>query len=446
MKRGVARGVANSSEERYPSRANCSVRGHRIRIRPVHRSRVCQALLLKIVSSDVAPITIPMALALSAFQRLTPLGVASARRSLAPLSHPITHTRARGMSVSASADEKIVLVTGSTGRVGKEVVSRLSKMPGWRVRAATRDKADYATSLGAHETVVFDLEDESTWAPAMKDVTHLFSSTQDKYIAQHMAFAKWCGETPAVADRLRHVVRISCFGADTNTNAYDPGVHVSRDGAQIPLMLQHYWWSEECFVDAGLGDRLTGVRGNFYMNHLLKNELESIKTAGTFASPLGDCKNSFVSCNDMGEAAVTCLAEGPERHGNKFYDICGAQSTSMADVASILTEALATPLAREVVPDAAGKKVTYVPQDPAKFEEDFGSTRAEFFEYLRNGFYSRCSPDFYNLTGKRPLTYFEYLTTPGAAGDTGLAELFSAQGAIFTKGVDQFKDLKDVKK
>ena len=29
---------------------------------------------------------------------------------------------------------------------------------------------------------------------------------------------------------------------------------------------------------------------------------------------------------------------------------------------------------------------------------------------------------------------------------SGLAELFSAQGAIFTKGVDQFKDLKDVKK
>ena len=54
--------------------------------------------------------------------------------------------------------------------------------------------------------------------------------------------------------------------------------------------------------------------------------------------------------------------------------------------------------------------------------------------------------DFYNLTGKRPWTHYEYLTTKGAAGDTGLAELFSAQGAIFTKGVDQFKDLKDVKK
>ena len=86
------------------------------------------------------------------------------------------------------------------------------------------------------------------------------------------------------------------------------------------------------------------------MNHLLKNELDSIRTNGTFASPLGECKNSFVSCNDMGEAAVTCLAQGAERHGNKFYDVCGATSQSMADVAATLTKALGTDLAKEVVP------------------------------------------------------------------------------------------------
>jgi hypothetical protein len=118
----------------------------------------------------------------------------------------------------------------------------------------------------------------------------------------------------------------------------------------------------------------------------------------------------------------------------------------MAEVAEILTKALATDEAKRVCPEAYGKRITYVPQDIEKFEEDYGSTRAEFFEYLRNGFYSRCSPDFYNITGKRPMTYFEYLTTKGAAGDTGLQELFSSQGALFTKGVDQFKDLKDVKK
>lgn len=391
-----------------------------------------------------------MSAAFASLTRLTTSRLAAPRLGrAAPSTHAFRRVSrpapSRAMSASASG-EKIVLLTGSTGRVGKEVIARLSKVPGFRVRAATRDKAEYATSLGAHETVVFDLEDPKTWGPAMDGVTHLFSSTQDKYIAQHMAFAKWCGETPSIKTTLEHIVRISCFGADTNTNAYDADVHVSRAGAGIPLMLQHYWWSEECFADAGFGKILTGVRGNFYMNHLLKNELESIKRDGTFASPLGDCKNAFVACNDMAEAAVTCFREGPERHGDKFYDVCGAQSTSMSDVAAILTKALATEDAKAVAPDAFGKTIAYVPQDPAQFEADFGATRAEFFEYLRNGFYSRCSPDFYNLTGKRPLTYYEYLTTKGAAGDTGLAELFSAQGAIFTKGVDQFKDLKDVKK
>jgi hypothetical protein len=77
-------------------------------------------------------------------------------------------------------------------------------------------------------------------------------------------------------------------------------------------MLQHYWWSEECFAkQPELAKKLTSIRGNFYMNHLLKNELESIAKDGTFASPLGECKNSFVSCNDMGEAAATVFAEGP---------------------------------------------------------------------------------------------------------------------------------------
>ena len=33
--------------------------------------------------------------------------------------------------------------------------------------------------------------------------------------------------------------------------------------------------------------------------------------------------------------------------------------------------------------------------------------RAEFFEYLTNGFYTRVSPDFYNLMGRKPTSYYE---------------------------------------
>merc|ERR1719221_1454602 len=242
--------------------------------------------------------------------------------------------------------------------------------------------------MGAHDCVKLDLQDKNSWAAATDGVSKVFSSSMDALIAQHMDFAKFLGTQKTVD----HVVRVSCMGADTNTNSYNKDIHASLPGAEIPLMLQHYWWSEECLIKAGLPT--TSVRGNFYMNHLLKNEVENIK-------------NSFVSACDQGEAAALCLLEGPEKHANKFYDITGPEPQSMHEVAADLSEVM-------------GQKVEYRPQDIEQFEKDFGPTRRAFFEYLRNGFYTRCSPDFYNLTGRRPATYKEYLTQPGPHGGTGL--------------------------
>jgi uncharacterized protein YbjT (DUF2867 family) len=321
-----------------------------------------------------------------------------------------------------------VLVQGASGRVGRAALAVLAKSGRFNIRACARDAGshDYLKSLGANECVNLDLKDQSTWAPATDGVTKIFSSSMDALIEEHMSFAKFIGEKKTVD----HVVRISCMGADTNTNIYDSNVHASLPGTGVPLMLQHYWWSEECLIKAGLPT--TSVRGNFYMNHLLKNEVENIKS-GFFSSPIGDCKNSFVSPCDQGEAAAICLLEGPEKHTNKFYDICGARPQSMHEVAADLSEVM-------------GQKVEYRVQDIEQFEKDFGPTRRAFFEYLRNGFYTRCSPDFYNLTGRRPVTYKEYLTQKGPHGGTGLEELFSATGSIYTKGVDQFANLANVTK
>merc|ERR1719239_1870448 len=85
-----------------------------------------------------------------------------------------------------------------------------------------------------------------------------------------------------------------------------------------------------------------------------------------------------------------------------------------------------------------GKKVVYRPQTLESFEADFGPTRAAFFEYLANGFYTRCSPDFYNLTGRKPTAYLDYLRSKGAAGETGLEELY--QGNMWKKGEDAMKE------
>ena len=166
------------------------------------------------------------------------------------------------------------------------------------------------------------------------------------------------------------------------------------------------------------------------MNHLLKTDAEQIREEGWFSNPLGACKNSFVSTRDIATAAATVLEEGASRHANKFYDLTGPAPQSQDDIAADLGAAMG---AIGLRPD-----VEYRAQDMGQFEEDFGPARAEFFEYLRNGFYTRCSPDFYNITGRRPTSYHDYLTTPGASGETGLDELW--QGNLWKKGEDAMKD------
>jgi nucleoside-diphosphate-sugar epimerase len=217
------------------------------------------------------------------------------------------------------------------------------------------------------------------------------------------------------------------MGAETNTSSYDAKAHVSEDGKEVPYQLVCLWLGEEALIKQGLP--VTGVRGNFFMNHLMKNEGKNIKEHGFMELPLGECKNSFVCPNDMGEAATVCLLEGPEKHANKFYDICGPVPQSMHEVAADLSKAM-------------GKKVEYRPMDPVEWEKNFGAVRALFRTYLRNGFYTRCSPHFYNLTGRKPTDYYTYLTVKGPHGENGVEELFAATGHVFAKGVDHYANVK----
>jgi len=184
-----------------------------------------------------------------------------------------------------------VLVTGATGRIGKEVVARVSKLPGFEVSAAlySPHKGDFLTKLGAQKLVKFDYKDPATWEPALDGIDVVYSSSLDPLLEHHLKFCDFLGSKKS---QIKQVVRVSCMGADTNTACYNKDVHVSREGAPIPLMLQHYWWGEQALIKNGLP--VTVLRNNFFMNHLLKTEVETIEKDGYFTNPLGTTRNSFV--------------------------------------------------------------------------------------------------------------------------------------------------------
>ena len=321
----------------------------------------------------------------------------------------------------------IVLITSATGRIGKELVARLAQEKTFIVRACyfSQDKAEELKALGADQVVHFDLNTPETWSKALEGVTALYSASLDPMLEGHLAFCKELGKHK---DQIQHVVRVSCMGADTNTASYDATKHASRQGAGIPLMLQHYWWGEKALIDEGLN--VTVLRNNFFMNHLLKTDCDNIAKEGWFTNPLGNARNSFVCTQDIAEAAAVIFKEGPEKHGDKFYDLTGPEPQTMAEIAADLGRAM-------------DKEIEYRPQSMTDFENDFGATRAEFFEYLSNGFYCRCSPDFYNITGHKPTSYYDYLTQKGVCGETGLEELW--QGNLWKKGEDAMKEAASVK-
>jgi len=320
-----------------------------------------------------------------------------------------------------------VLITSASGRIGKELVALLAQEGSFTVRACcfSMDKAASLSALGADEVVKFDLNDSATWDAALEGVSAIYSASLDPMLEGHLAFCKALGDR---RQQIDHVVRVSCMGADTNTASYNAEVHASRAGAGIPLMLQHYWWGEKALIDAGLN--VSVLRNNFFMNHLLKTDCDNIRAEGWFSNPLGTARNSFVATRDIASAASVVLLEGPAKHANKFYDLTGPEPQTMAEIAADLGRAM-------------DKKIAYRAQNMVDFETDFGSTRAEFFEYLCNGFYCRCSPDFYNLTGRKPTSYYDYLTTQGASGESGLDELW--QGNLWKKGEDAMKEAAEIK-
>ena len=198
--------------------------------------------------------------------------------------------------------KQTVLVTSATGRIGRELVARLSQSGDFSVRACyfSESKADQLKALGADEVVHFDLSAPETWDAVLDGVSAVYSASLDPMLEGHLAFCKELGRRK---DQIKHVVRVSCMGADTNTASYDADTHASRAGAAIPLMLQHYWWGEKALIDEGL--TVTALRNNFFMNHLLKTDCDSIRDEGWFSNPLGNMRNSFVATRDIAEAAAT---------------------------------------------------------------------------------------------------------------------------------------------
>ena len=239
----------------------------------------------------------------------------------------------------------MILITGATGTTGREVVRELRRLGAQGVRALVRDpaRADFIRRAG-YEAVVGDFERADTLGAALEGVERalLLTPPTPETVTHHRDFI-----TAAAGAGVRHVVKLSAFGADAD----------APEGFG-----KWHGQSENLLKTSGL--KWTILRPNFFMQNLL-GQAGQIAATGSIFQPVGDARASFIDARDIAAVAARTLNE--EGHEGQTYTLTGPEALSYHDVAAKLSE-------------AAGRAISYVPVSPEQFRE--GALGAGLPEWL----------------------------------------------------------------
>ena len=212
----------------------------------------------------------------------------------------------------------MILVTGSSGLVGREVASRLAgRAP---VRLAFRDSAHGGVGVTGAEQVRFDFGDPSTFEAALRGVGRVFLLRPPRLARPRRDFG------PFIAAMRRagvgQVVFLSVRGAARN-----------------PLLPHH--GIEKLLEASGLA--WTHLRPNDFMQNLATVHRADIRDRDEIWAPAGRGRTSFVDVRDVAEAAARTLTE--PGHERSAYTLTGGEAFGLADVAVLLSEKLGRPVA-----------------------------------------------------------------------------------------------------
>ncbi|MBJ7949086.1 MULTISPECIES: SDR family oxidoreductase [Bacillus] len=198
----------------------------------------------------------------------------------------------------------MILVTGATGHVGKEVVKTLMQK-NVDFQVATRRKES--------KGVYFDFETPSSIKPALSGITKLFLlrpphlADAKKYFQPVIDTAKEVG--------INHIVFLSLLGVEKN-----PIVPHSK--------------IEKIIKDSGVP--YTFLRPSFFMQNLLSQHGDELRNEKIIEVPAGNGKTSFIDVRDIGEVTAKVLIE--DGHKFKAYDLTGSEALTYYEVAETISK------------------------------------------------------------------------------------------------------------
>ncbi len=217
----------------------------------------------------------------------------------------------------------MILLTGATGTVGREVGRRLAAA-GHPVRLLTRDPARISLRGSQVTAVRGDFEDRDGLSGALAGVRAVLLVTTDPLRPEHDANLLSAAAEAGVA----HVVKLSAL-AVTDPLAED--------------LVTRWQRANEALLRAS-GLDWTLLRPRAFMSNSL-SWAARIRDTGTVRALYGTARNACVDPRDLAEVAVRTLTE--PHHRGRTYALTGPEAISPAEQAAQLGEVLGRPIAFE---------------------------------------------------------------------------------------------------
>lgn len=266
----------------------------------------------------------------------------------------------------------LILVVGSSGTVGSEVVQIL-KAQGHQVRSTTSKKTNDSN------TVHLNLVTGEGIQAAFEGVEKAFFLSPPGYADQYKLLSPLIQE--AKRRGLKKVVLMTAMGANAIETA-------PFRRAEIEL------------EKSGLNYNI--VRPNWFIQNFNTFWIQGIQQQGKILLPAGQAKTSFIDTLDI--SAVVAKLLTTDQFNNKDFDITGAQALDHAEVANEISA-------------VAGKKIVYQEIQPEDFKkgllaaglpEDYASFLVMIMGFLREGYSSRITNSVKEILGREPRTIQDY--------------------------------------